>query len=169
MTGRDAFTPDEWRTLSRTPAEVMFAVVVTSWGGMRRELRTIRGTLRHADGFPARTELVGELSGFVSANADRLYRDAAEGDFHRPVAQARAHDYCRTSARVLRAKATPEERGECGRYVLWCAEAVAMAGVEGGFLGVGGRRLGPAESRLLSSLADALDVQGGNLGGADSR
>lgn len=161
MTGRDDFTTDEWRTLIGTPGAVMFAVVVTSYGGVRRELETIRRTLRNADDFPAQTELVAHIVGFVAANARRLTRDAADQDLHREVTRARANDDCRAATSILRAKATPAERDEYGRFVLYCAGRTAFAGRESGIPGLG-PRLSSAERRFLESLETTLGVDGGS-------
>lgn len=158
MTGRAAFTSAEWRALTRTPADVMFGVIIVSYGGYRRELGAVRKTLHHADTFPAETELVSELGGFVAANAEKLRRDAETREFDRRLAIARAHDDCRGATNILRRRATAEEREEYGRFVLWCGQRVALAGVEGGFLRIGGRRLGHREVVFLDSVADSLDV-----------
>ena len=70
----------------------MFGVVVVSYGGLRRELGTIRRTLRRTDEFRPESELVTELAGFVRVNADRLRRDAEGRELDRAVTVARAHD-----------------------------------------------------------------------------
>lgn len=151
--------PEEWRLLARTPVEAMFGVVVVSFGGIRRELRTIERTLRTADGFPAETELVTELAGFVSVNARRLQREAGRMDLRRPVLLARVFDDSRASVTVLRRVATEDERVDYGAFVLYCVERTAEAGAEGGLFGIGGRRFSPAEHRFLDSLAETLDVE----------
>lgn len=157
--GRESFTPEEWRTLARTPVEVMFSVVV-SYGGLRRELGTIRRTLRRTDEFRPESELVTELAGFVRMNADRLKRDAEGRELDRAETVARAHDSCREATAVVRERATAEERAEYGRFVRWCAERVVDAGVEGGVLRFGGRRVSPAERAFVDSIADAFDTAG---------
>lgn len=156
MTNRASFTPDEWHTLSRTPVEVMFGVVVSSYGGLRRELGAIRRTLRHTDEFACETELVAHLAGFVRVNARNLRREAEARDLDGRLVKARARDSCRASASILSERASEAEREEYGRFVLWCGTRIADAGVEGGILRVGGRRLSPAERRFLDSVADAL-------------
>jgi len=158
MTSRNSFTPAEWRTLAQTPVEVMFGVVVASNGGLRRELKTIRRTLRHTDEFGPESELVTHVAGFVRVNADRVRRDAETRDFTRPVAIARAHDHCREATAIVRARATPAERDEYGRFVRWCAERVADAGVEGGILRLGGRRVSPAERAFIDAIGETLAV-----------
>jgi hypothetical protein len=158
MTGRESFTPEEWRTLARTPVEVMFGVVMSSYGGLRRELGAIRRTLRHTEEFPSETELVAQLSGFLGVNAAKLRREAESGDLDSRLTKARAYDSCRASASILVDRTSEAERREYGRFVLWCAERVAQAGVEGGVLRIGGRRLSPAERRFLDSVAEALGV-----------
>jgi hypothetical protein len=155
MTTRQAFTAEEWRSLARTPTETMLAVIVTSYGGNRREFRSLRRTLDR-EAAAARTELGTELSGFVAVNAGRLIRDAVGGDLHRPVAHARALDHCREATSILRSKATPAERTEVGQYVLSCAETTANT-ARAGLFGTG-PRVGRAESRFLEQVADALDV-----------
>ncbi|MUV56850.1 hypothetical protein GJ632_05300 [Halogeometricum sp. CBA1124] len=154
--GRESFTPEEWRTLARTPVEVMFGVVVVSYGGLRRELGTIRRTLRRTDEFRPESE----LAGFVRVNADRLKRDAEGRELDRAVTVARAHDCCREATAVVRERATAEEREEYGRFVRWCAEQVVDAGVGGGVLRFGDRRVSPAERAFVDSIADAFDTAG---------
>jgi hypothetical protein len=157
MTRREAFTVDEWRLLARTPVDVMFGVVVSSYGGLRRELSTIHHTLRDADEFPAETELVRQLVGFVRLNRRELHRNAESRNLDRSRSVARARDDCREATAVLTDGATEAERIEYGRFVLWCAEQVALAGREGSALGIGGERVGRRERRFLDSLAEALE------------
>ncbi|WP_148414127.1 hypothetical protein [Haloferax sp. KTX1] len=161
MTDRESFTHEEWRTLAQTPVEVMYGVVVASNGGLWRELKTIRRTLRHADEFEPETELVTHLAGFVRANAGRVRRDAETHDFNRAVTVARAHDYCREAATIVRARATAAERAEYAQFVRWCAERVADAGVEGGLLGLGGRRISPAERAFVDAIGETLGTVDG--------
>ncbi|AKU09757.1 hypothetical protein [Haloferax gibbonsii] len=164
MTNRDSFTHEEWRTLAQTPVEVMFGVVVASNGGLRRELKTIRRTLRHTDEFDPESELVTSLAGFVRVNADRVRRDAETREFNRAVTIARAHDYCREATAIVRARATAAERNEYGQFVRWCAERVADAGVEGGLLRLGGRRVSPAERAFIDAIGESLSVDDASRG-----
>ncbi|EMA07547.1 hypothetical protein [Haloferax denitrificans] len=161
MTDRKAFTPEEWRTLAQTPVEVMYGVVIVSNGGLRRELKTIRRTLRQTDEFEPESELVTHVAGFVRVNADRVRRDAETHDFTRAVAIARAHDYSREAAGIVRARATAAERAEYAQFVRWCAERVADAGVEGGLLGLGGRRISPAEREFIDAIGETLAIADG--------
>ncbi|WP_245778517.1 hypothetical protein [Halogeometricum rufum] len=142
-----------------TTVEVMFGVVV-SYGGLRGEIGTIRRTLRRTDEFRPESELVTELAGFVRVNADRLKRDAEGRELDRVETVARSHDSCREATAVVRERATAEEREEYGRFVRWCAERVVDAGVEGGVLRFGGRRVSPAERAFVDSIADAFDTAG---------
>lgn len=156
MTGRDAFTSAEWRTLAKTPPVAMVAVMLSSSGGFLRELRSLRRTLEDGSQTTSETELLRALTGFVAVNADQLVREADSGDLNEHVARARALDAARESMSILHETATVEECDEYRQYVLHCARTVALAGVEGGFLGFGGRRLSQREERFLDALAEAL-------------
>ncbi|MCO8265075.1 hypothetical protein ACOZ4B_00360 (plasmid) [Haloferax prahovense] len=158
MTSRESFTPEEWRTLAQTPVEVMFGVVVASNGGLRRELKTVRQTLRHTDEFDPESELVTHLAGFVRVNADRVRHDAETRDFNRAVTIARAHDYCREATAIVRVRATAAEQNEYEEFVTWCAERVADAGIEGGILRLGGRRVSPAERAFIDAIGETLAI-----------
>jgi len=53
-------------------------------------------------------------------------------------------------------KATPEETTEYKQFVLSVAQRVAEAGKEGGFLGIGGTRVSPPETRAIEEIGAAL-------------
>jgi hypothetical protein len=59
-------------------------------------------------------------------------------------------------ANLALAKATPEEVTEYKEFILTVAQRVAEAGKEGGFLGIGGTRVSPAETKAIQEIRDAL-------------
>jgi hypothetical protein len=59
-------------------------------------------------------------------------------------------------ARILDAKASPEEAREYKEWAMQIAESVAKAAKEGGFLGIGGTRVSEGEKEAFAQIADAL-------------
>jgi hypothetical protein len=60
------------------------------------------------------------------------------------------------SASAALTKATPEEVTEYKQFILTVAQRVAEAGKEGGFLGIGGTRVSPPETKAIQEIRDAL-------------
>jgi hypothetical protein len=57
---------------------------------------------------------------------------------------------------ILESKATAEEADAYKTFVMRVAQAVAGAHKEGGFLGIGGKRVSDAEEQALDEISHAL-------------
>jgi hypothetical protein len=63
----------------------------------------------------------------------------------------------RRALRILERLATDDEIVAYKRFVYGLAEAVARAHKEGGFLGIGGKEISPAEQAVLDQIAAIFD------------
>ena len=66
-------------------------------------------------------------------------------------------DGCKAALELVAALA-PAEANEYGRFLVGCAKAAATAAREGGFIGVGIRKVSEGEERALATLALALGL-----------
>jgi hypothetical protein len=70
--------------------------------------------------------------------------------------QSKTLDGLADAVRLLEEKATPEEVDGYRRFVLGLAEHVAQAHKEGGFLGVGGKRVSDEEQHAIDEIVATL-------------
>jgi hypothetical protein len=156
VTAKADFAPEEWETLLKAPYSVAYAVITASMSGfvgMVKELAVVGMA-------------VEEAQDSADADANRLLRavaaDLATGAAERAEAAASAEHHaqaletCRATARLLAAKATPDEAAAFTRWLLALGRQVADASKEGGFLGMGGSPVSAEETALLSRIAQAL-------------
>ncbi|HEY3505684.1 MAG TPA: hypothetical protein VGN37_23215 [Actinocatenispora sp.] len=152
------YSPNEWQLLVELPELVVIAATSAEPDGMRRTvdegLAGDRGieSGRHSD------------SPLVRRVAAELWTDDDTGS-PQPTAvefNDRAKGLTDTLAKVRRAaallaeKAAPADAHAYAQWLTGIAESVCGAAKSGGFLGIGGEAVSPAEQRFLGSLADAL-------------
>ncbi len=65
-------------------------------------------------------------------------------------------DRLREALHILEAKGSPEDVDAYKRFVLAVAQAAAEAHKEGGFIGIGGRRVSAEEQAALDDIAGVL-------------
>jgi hypothetical protein len=124
MTGRAAFTDEEWELLREAPATAGMMVVTSEGGGTFRETFALAKAYTEARKQHGESELLDELvaagpkGGGRAHSADEL--------------RERGMESLRGAAALLRSKATPEEAAGYQAFVLTLAERVAEAHKEGG-------------------------------------
>jgi hypothetical protein len=64
--------------------------------------------------------------------------------------------YCRSAGQLLRAKGTTDDVDAFRQWVLFIAEHIAQSSKTGGFLGIGGKAIAPAEQDLMNDIVAAL-------------
>jgi hypothetical protein len=124
MTGKSAFTEEEWDLLREAPANAGLMVVMSESGGTFRETYALAKGYAEARKQHGASELLDEL---VAAGPKRGSRAHSEGELRE---QALAE--LRNAAALLRSKGTPEDLEGYRAFVLALGERVAEAHKEGG-------------------------------------
>src|SRR3712207_4547 len=152
MTTKADFNADEWATVVEAPLLAGVRVVAAERGG------TIRETIAISKVYSAARQSHGE-----NALLDELA--ASPPAIDQQKLQSNAGDPARASSERLRAaRAIPNEKGApegveaYKTFVLSVARAAAEAHKEGGFIGIGGRRVSPGEQAALDDLRSTLDA-----------
>jgi len=159
MTKKAEFNAEEWSTIAEAPLLAGMRVIAASRGGTIRESMAMGQTYAQARRQHGESELLDELvAAPPSVDPERV---RAAGDIGRATSER-----LRDALQLLEGKATPEEIDAYKRFVLAVAEAAANAHKEGGFLGVGGKRVSDEERAALDELAATLQLDPGDVGGA---
>ena len=146
MTGKSAFTDEEWQAIADGPPVAGLLVVTAERGGSFRESFAL------AKAYAEAREQHGE-----SEVLDELVADKPHVDRHRfgtPEAlRTDGIDRLRQAVGALEAKGTPDDVQAYQRFVLDLARRVAAAHKEHG------EAISPAEQESLDAVAAALGVQ----------
>jgi hypothetical protein len=158
MTGESAFTPEEWARLLRAPFVTGMAVMAAEPGGsidtMKESMATLTATTEIAR-FGGRGELVDELARSIAIEitGGKELAELQPG-IETPAGEMLAE--VRAVNSIVRAKATPQEADAFRDWLLETALRTAQAAKEGGFLGIGSKRVGKGEQEILDALRAAL-------------
>jgi hypothetical protein len=124
MTGRTAFTDEEWELLREAPATAGMIVLTAEGGGTFRETFALAKAYTEARKEHGESELLDEL---VAAGPK------SGGRFHTTdELRERGREHLREAAALLTRKATPEEGEGYRAFVTTLARRVAEAHKEGG-------------------------------------
>jgi hypothetical protein len=150
MTTKATFNAEDWTVITTAPALAGLFVAAAEPGGQVRE--SVALSRAYAE---ARSREPGQLLQDVLATAPSLNADSRpkSPDDVRRVAL----EQLRRAVRTLDRLAQDEELVEYKRFVYALAESVAAAHKEGGFLGIGGTPVSPAEQAALDAIAAIFD------------
>ena len=124
MTGRAAFTDEEWELLREAPATAGLIVLTAEGGGTFRETFALASAYTEARKRHGESELLDEL---VAAGPK------SGGHFHtKDEVRKQGLEQLREAGALLRSKATPEDAERYRAFVSSLAERVAEAHKEGG-------------------------------------
>ena len=162
MTGKEAFTEEEWVRVRRAPTVAGMAISLADPGGPIELSKETMATLRGVGAPPTQDELLLAVSQEIMAMGQR--RENPMGDF-------KVQDPSQAGAEVLgelrevqddvRAKATPEEATAFARWLVEVAQDAANAAKEGGFMGFGAEQVSKGEQHMLDELRSTLGVDAG--------
>ena len=150
MTTKAEFNAEEWTTVVEGPVYAGMRVITADRGGTLRESLAMGRVYSHARGQQGQSELLDELVA-SPPSIDQRHVQEAGGD----VATA-ATDRIRDAMAIVEAKATADEVDAYKRFVMSVAQAAASAHKEGGFLGIGGKEISPAEDEALNQISTTL-------------
>jgi hypothetical protein len=144
------FNAEEWSTVVEAPPLVGLWVVSAGRGGTIRETLAISKVYAAARQRQGQSELLDSLLSSRPTIERGGLKDAE--DFARA-----SSGRLREALRILDEKATIEEANAYRRFVLAVAEAAAEAHKEGGFIGIGGKRISDEERVALDEIEAILD------------
>ena len=160
MSGKDNFTEEEWNSLLKAPMLVSYAVAGSAPSGREGFIQEMSATadaiIDEAQG-ATEDSLLGAVVADIVANAQGEHRGQTE-KLSTTEAQERALENCRAVARLLQAKASPEDAAAYKRWVVRVAYRVASAAKEGGFLGFGGEQVSGSEVAIINEIGEAIEV-----------
>lgn len=152
MSFQEKFTAAEWILLRNTPILAASAIMTAGETGLTQsmlEVYSMTNSLTHPEGF-------GELSAEISS---ALKTDSNVEQIHitNPAeVKPKAIEACRQVVALLEVKTGLQEATDYKKWVLFVACNVAKAAKEGGFLGIGGKRVSDPEQLILNELAQTL-------------
>jgi hypothetical protein len=146
MTGKSAFTDEEWQTVLEGPPLAGLLVITAQRGGSFRESFALAKAYNEARQQHGESELLDEI---VSAKPEvdrKRYGSPAE-------LEQEAHQRLRDAVAVLEGKATPEEVDDYRNFVLTLAKRVAAAHKEGD------ESVSPPEQAAIDGIAATLGAR----------
>lgn len=152
MTRKADFNAEEWSLVLEGPPTAGMVMITASRGGTIRESISMGKAYGAARQQQSESELLDEI---VSSQPEL---DPGRYDTPEEL-RSQGIERVREAVALLERKATPEQVDAYKRFVLSVAENAAEAHKEGGFLGVGGRRISEEEQAALNELSDALGLE----------
>lgn len=152
MATKADFNALDWQTITEGPALAGVIVATAEKGGAIRESVAMAKTYVEA----GREEENGALLNEITTKAPEV--DAKR---FKSVEQLRSEgiDAIRSAVALVEENAPAAEADAYKRFTLTVAERAAAADKSGGFLGIGGVDVTPAESAALDEIAAALGIE----------
>ena len=150
MTAKADFNAEEWSTVVETPVLAGMRVVTAGRGGRIRESIAIAKVYAAAREAHGQSELLDAIVSSPPAVDAQGVKGAGD------LATA-SNDRLREALRILADKAAVDEESAYKRFVLAVATAAAEAHKEGGFIGIGGKRISDEEQVALDEIEAILD------------
>ena len=145
MTGKAAFSPDEWQVVLEGPPAAGLLVIQASHGGTFRETMAMTKAYVEARGQHGESELLDE----IVAGRPQVER----GKVHNPEElRDQQLDCLRDAAALVEDKATAEELDDYRRFTLAVANKVAAAHREGG------KQVSLPEEQAIQDITTALGI-----------
>jgi hypothetical protein len=149
------FVPSDWQRIEAAP---FMAGLAVSYGDLSNKVAVGNEARATGDAIRAGSSSPSEIVRTIAAHFGRGQRPTLPSLPNQPADAARTLvDGCKAAVAVVRAKA-PDEANTYARFLLDCAKACANAAREGGFIGVGIKKVSEGEALALADLALALGL-----------
>ena len=152
MAAKADFNAEEWSTVVEAPVLAGMLVAAAGRGGTLRESLAIGKVYSGARQAQGQSELLDEIVSSPPGVDTRRLQEG--GDL---VAATR--DRLREALGLLSEKGSDEDVDAYKGFVLGVARAAAEAHKEGGFVGIGGKRISDEEQVALDEIGAVLDGQ----------
>ena len=162
MATKADFTPEVWQSILNAPLTVGTLVMTASFelGDMLKEGRALAKMVcelaQQADESPLLMALAAEYQQKDTSLETTLVNTSDKID--PAVRKAQLLDDLKSAVAAVDATASPQESDDFRRWLYSTGEAVANAAKEGGFLGIGGKLVSPAEEAVLVEIKTALEL-----------
>lgn len=162
MTGKAAFTDEEWVRVRRAPTVAGMAISLADPGGPIELSKETMATLRGIGAPPTQDELLITVSQEVMAMGQQ-HENPMKGFEIADKSQAGATvlQELREVQDIVVAKATADEASAFARWMIEVAQDAANAAKEGGFMGFGAEQVSQGEQDMLEQLRTTLGVTEG--------
>jgi len=150
VTAKADFNAEEWSTVVEAPVLAGMRVVSAGREGTIRESLAIGKVYKAARQAQGQSDLLDA----IVATPPAIDRQGLQGAADIAAASS---DRLREALRILKEKATVDEESAYKRFVLAVAQAAAEAHKEGGFIGIGGKRISDEERVALDEIEAILD------------
>ncbi|HEX3690303.1 MAG TPA: hypothetical protein VHV28_11415 [Solirubrobacteraceae bacterium] len=159
MTSKADFNAEDWSTVVDGPLYAGLRVIAADRGGTLRESLAMGRVYQDARAKQGASPLLDELIKSPPAIDPERLKETG-GDL-----SAVTTEHLRKAMAILESKATPADADAYKTFVMTVAQAVAEAHKEGGFLGIGGKRVSDAEDQALDEISHALGSPPSPAGG----
>jgi hypothetical protein len=149
MATKADFNADEWSKLVEGPLIAALRVSGASGGGKIREAVAVARVYAEARTQHGDSALLDEITASPPG-----VEQTAPGDDPSAVVAARL----REALGILNEKGSPEDADAYRTFVVAVARAAAEAHKEGGFIGIGGRKISDEEAAALKEIQAVLDA-----------
>jgi hypothetical protein len=161
MTTRTDYTDEEWKNIKAAPLLAgMWVSTAASSGPIDtvKEAMAISKSLEALVKKGSTNQLIATLIDEIKPKEGEAVqsREAIAINVKTPQELHKATMDTLQQANAALTKATPEESAEYKLFVMTVAQRVAEAGKEGGFMGIGGTRVSPAETKAIQEIGAAL-------------
>jgi len=157
VTTRTDFTDEEWARIVRAPMVAGLAISLADPGGPIEATKETMRTLQHATNPPSREPLLADVALEIQAltqqkqNPLKGYKPTKD----RPVGE-QVLDELRGVQAIVAAKADPGEAAAFGRWLVAAAQGAAEAAKDGGFMGIGAKRVSEREQAMVDQVRAAV-------------
>jgi hypothetical protein len=159
VTSKADFNAEDWSTVVDGPLYAGLRVIAADRGGTLRESLAMGRVYQDARAKQGASPLLDELIKSPPAIDPERLKETG-GDL-----SAVTTEHLRKAMAILETKATPADADAYKTFVMTVAQAVAEAHKEGGFLGIGGKRVSDAEDQALDEISHALGSPPSPAGG----
>ena len=157
MSKQTDYTPEEWKLIATAPMMAATIVTLSDMGGPVGLVKEAFAVAKAASAAAQSTSSELIRSVVETLNARQAKPEMPQGAKTAAEARAALISACRRAMDTV-ARKSPTEAAEYGRWLVALAKTATEAAKEGGFLGIGGTLVSPAETAAVNELASALGV-----------
>ena len=157
MTSKSDFSEEEWTSLVQAPFLVGMVISLADPGGpieaTKETMATVRGATNPTTREQLLTDVALDVQQMVQAHTHPLkgYRPGSGGDPREEVLEK-----LRGIRELVVAKATAEEAAAFGNWLVDVAQEAAEAAKEGGFMGIGAKRVSEREQTMVDRIREIV-------------
>jgi len=159
MSKQTDYTPEEWKLIATAPIMAGTIATLSDVSGPVGFVKEAFAVAKAASAAAQSTSNELIRSVVESLNARQGKPEMPQGAKTAAEARAALIGVCRRALDTVSRK-SPTDAAEYGRWLVALAKTATEAAKEGGFLGIGGTLVSPAETAAVNELASALGVTG---------